>query len=129
MGSEPVRRLSPVPPVSSRVPRGGGKGAPKHLSVASKRLWRGVVADYELDPHHLEVLRLALEARDRCEEARQILEVEGVTYVDRFGAPRKHPAVAIEENARLQCIRAWRELDLEGEPLPDPRLPRRGGRR
>lgn len=84
-----------------------------------------MVADYDLADHHLEVLRLCLEARDRCDEARKILAEDGVVYYDRFGAPRKHPAVAIEENARIACIRAWRELDLEGEPLPDPRPPRR----
>jgi P27 family predicted phage terminase small subunit len=98
---------------------------PAHLTRAAKKLWRQVLADYELDPHHLEMLAAALQAWDRMNEAREILAAEGVTYRDRFGAPRKHPAVSIEENARTAFLRSLRELDLDGEPLPDPRLPRR----
>jgi hypothetical protein len=51
--------------------------------------------------------------------------VRGITFVDRLGYPRKHPALSIEENSRLQFARLMRELDLDGEPLPDPR-PSRG---
>jgi P27 family predicted phage terminase small subunit len=99
---------------------------PGHLSRPAKKLWRTVIRDYQLDAHHLEMLSAALQAWDRMNEARELLAAEGVTYVDRFGAPRKHPAVSIEENARTAFLRALRELDLDGEPLPDPRLPRRG---
>lgn len=100
---------------------------PKHLSAATKRWWRTVTEEFDLEPHHLRLLQAAAEAWDRCQQARQILEREGVTYADRFGAPRKHPAVSIEENARLAFARLVRELDLEGEPDPDRRPPRRRG--
>ena len=99
---------------------------PDHLSRATKAWWRSVVDEYDLEPHHLRLLALAGEAWDRAQEAREILAKEGVTYSDRFGAPRKHPAVSIEENARIAFARLVRELDLDGEPGPDPRPPRRG---
>lgn len=62
---------------------------PKHLSGASRTLYRRVV-DFGLDgePHALEVLRVGLEARDRCEQARSALAAHGPVYADRFGAPR-----------------------------------------
>jgi phage terminase small subunit len=98
---------------------------PEHLSSASQTLWRSVIEDYELEPHHLELLRLALEALDRCEQARRLIEEEGPVFRDRFGCPRPHPRVAIERDSRIAAARLWRELDLEGEPMPDPRMPRR----
>jgi hypothetical protein len=98
-----------------------------HLSRRAKELWVQVTRDYVLESHNLELLRIALEALDRCEEARKILASEGIIALDRYGAPKAHPAVAIERDSRLAAARLWRELDLEGEPLPDPRMPRRRG--
>ncbi len=92
--------------------------APRHLSVAAKKWWREVVGEYEIENHHLKVLRAACEAWDRLNQARVLLKTEGITYLDRFGSPKKHPAVSIEETARLQFVRLLRELDLEGEPHP-----------
>lgn len=59
------------------------------------------------------------------EQAREIIAKEGPVTRDRFGAPKVHPAIPIERDSRLAFIRALRELDLEGEALPDPRPPRR----
>jgi P27 family predicted phage terminase small subunit len=105
---------------------GTSPGPPRHLSRRSKALWRQVTADYTLELHHFELLRVALEARDRLEEAREAIARDGAVIRDRFGTPKRHPALTTEENARAQYLRTWRELDLEGEPLPDARLPRRG---
>jgi P27 family predicted phage terminase small subunit len=91
---------------------------PAHLSADSKAWWREVVAAYELEPQHLRTLQLAAEAWDRVAQARRILAKEGVTFRDRFGKPRKHPAIGVEEQARLAFLRCVRELDLEGEPHP-----------
>jgi hypothetical protein len=62
----------------------------------------------------------------RAAQARVLIADEGPVWTDRFGAPRKHPAVQIEEVARLQFARMMRELDLDGDPRPDVRPPRRG---
>lgn len=95
-----------------------GKGPPAHLSKDARAWWRQVSTTYELEEHHLRLLRLACESWDRADQARRILAREGVTYRDRFGKPRKHPAVSIEEQARLQFARLLRELDLEAEAHP-----------
>ena len=88
---------------------------PEHLSPSSKALYERLVDDYALgdEVHALATLTLALEALDRCEQARVILAREGITYTDRFGQPRKHPCVSVEENARLQAVRCFRELSLD----------------
>lgn len=91
---------------------------PEHLSDDAKQWWNHVVGEYELEPHHLRILQLACEAWDRASEARAQLAKDGPVYHDRFGAPRKHPSVGIEEQARLAFARLVRELDLEGEPHP-----------
>jgi hypothetical protein len=87
-----------------------------------------VVEEYELEPHHVKLLTLAAEAWDRCASARAVLDAEGLTYTDRFGAPRARPEVAIERDNRIAFCRCLRELDLDVETRPDPRPPR-GGRR
>jgi phage terminase small subunit len=103
---------------------------PGHLSAASKRWWAAVVADFELGDHHRELLTLACEARDRGEQARKLLAKDGPVFVDRFGAPRAHPAVAIERDSRTAFARLVRELRLDDEPEdPDVRPPRLGGGR
>lgn len=82
------------------------------------------MADYTLERPHLVLLQAALEAWDRCQQARALIDAEGIVVAGRSG-PKAHPAVAIERDSRLATVRALRELDLEGEPLPDPRPPRR----
>jgi hypothetical protein len=87
-----------------------------------------VTRDYELDSSSLKLLTEAASALDRIGQARVLLETGGLIYFDRFNVPRRHPAVSIEQDARLAFARLLRELDLEGSPLPDPRPPRRGRR-
>jgi len=98
---------------------------PAHLKAATKRWFAAVVEEFELADHHVRLLILAGEAWDRCTQARETLKTEGLTFKDRFGAPRAHPCVAMERDARLSFARLLREIDLEGEPGPDPRPPRR----
>ena len=102
---------------------------PKYLSKRSRALWRDLVATFSFDVHHYELLRLALEALDRAEQARELLAADGpVVYPKNGGAPRKHPAISIEESARIAAARLFRELNLEpaaGESRP----PRTGGAR
>ena len=97
-----------------------GPNPPDHLSDRCKTWWRSVNQDFELEDHHLHLLRLAAEALDRSEEARAILAVEGI--VVRSGDTVKaHPCVSIERDARLAVARLIRELDLDVE-MPAERL-------
>jgi len=99
--------------------------APSHLREETQAWFRLVLDGYDLEPHHVRLLMLAGEAWDRALEARETLEGEGAYYMDRFGQPRAHPAVGVERDSRIAFARLLRELDLDGEPAPDPRLRRR----
>lgn len=77
--------------------------APKHLSASSRKLWRRIANDYELEreAHALEVVRLALEALDRCEQAGEAIAKDGAFVVDRFGQKRAHPGLSVTRASRL----------------------------
>ena len=90
--------------------------APAHLAPATAKWWRQVQDDYLLEPHHVRLLTLAAEAWDRNQSAREIIDKEGLTYLDRFEAPRTRPEVAIERDTRLGFARLIRELDLDVDP-------------
>jgi phage terminase small subunit len=99
------------------------KKAPEHLQPATQKWWQSVVREWQLDEHHVRLLTLAAEAWDRCEQAREILKLHGLTYADRFGQPAARPEVAIERDSRIAFARLVRELDLDSEPLPSTRPP------
>lgn len=42
---------------------------PKHLSRTAKAWWRKIVSEYAMEPHHVELLRLAADSLDRGEQA------------------------------------------------------------
>jgi P27 family predicted phage terminase small subunit len=98
---------------------------PMHLEAKTRKWWRNVLEDYELEEHHVKLLTLAAEAWDRCQEARRILDENGLTYTDRFGCPRARPEVAIERDSRIAFARLLRELALDLEPPEEPGRPPR----
>jgi hypothetical protein len=55
---------------------------PDHLSPAAAAWWSTVCRDYQLEPHHLHLLRLACDALDRAEQAREVLQRDGITTFD-----------------------------------------------
>lgn len=99
--------------------------APKHLKPSTKKWYRQILEDYELESHHIKILTLAAEAWDRCQQAREILDKEGLTYIDRFGQPRARPEVAVERDSRIAFARLVRELCLDVDPPEEPDRPPR----
>ena len=95
---------------------------PMHLQPETRKWVRQVSKEYVLEEHHLRLLVMAGEAWDRCEQAREILAEQGLTYEDRFGQPRSRPEVNVERDSRIAFARLIRELDLDVEP---PRAPGR----
>ncbi len=105
---------------------------PAHLSADTRRWIRGILEDYDLDPHHFRILIQTAQAWDRAEEAREKLADEGLTVVDRYGTPKAHPCVGIERDSRTAFFRGLRELalDVPGPEAPRaPRTPDYGSRR
>lgn len=114
------------------APRSPRITAPTYLKPATRRWWREVVTTWELDEHHVRILTLAAEAWDRAQDARETIAKAGAYYLDRFGQPKSHPAVAVERDARGQFARLVRELDLDVTVATDIRPPQlrsiRGGK-
>jgi P27 family predicted phage terminase small subunit len=96
--------------------------APAHLREPTRTWWRSVVRDYQLEPHHMMLLRAAGECWDRLQEARELLAKDGLTVEGREGGIRPHPAVQIERDARIGFARLIRELDLDVEPPRGDRI-------
>ncbi|MDI7245859.1 MAG: hypothetical protein QME92_00055 [Bacillota bacterium] len=95
---------------------------PAHLSERSKALWRQVVPDRAKSPGRLALLQTALEALDRADQARQVLDREGLfTTTPGSGVTHVHPAARIEREARALFLRAWTELGLEWDAVVDGR--------
>ncbi len=98
---------------------------PSHLRQPTAKWWRSVVDEFDLDPHHVRLLTLAAEAWDRGQQAREVIDNDGMTFTDRFGSPKPRPEVAIERDARISFARLLRELALDGVGGPEtPRAPR-----
>ena len=94
---------------------------PKHLSRDAKRIWRQICSTWDLQnsPDALLILRTGLEAFDRLQQAREVLDKEGVTVNTKTAAGEirvlKHPALETEKAARAGLLQAFRMLGLEFE--------------
>ena len=91
----------------------------------SKKLWRQVASEYQLEPAHVELLRRCCEASDRCDQAQAALDDQGLTFIDKSGAIRPNPAAAIETQNRLQILRLLQALKLGEGDLPSATQPAR----
>ena len=98
---------------------------PKHLSAESRKLWRSVLVDYELEQRHEAILLTALEALDRMRQAQAQLAADGLTTVDRYGGVKAHPCVTIERDSRAAFLRGMRELGLDLDAPATTRPPSR----
>lgn len=97
--------------------------APKHLQPATRRWWQSVVADWQLEAHHVRLLTMAAAAWDTNEAAERAMAAEGLTTKDRFGQVRMHPAVTIARDAKVTFARLLRELDLDVAPPASAKRP------
>jgi len=98
--------------------------APRHISAAGRRLFADVVRGYALEPHHVALLVKACEAYDRAEQARVLIDAEGLVVRSRLGEPRQHPAIPVERDSRAAFMSALKQLGLDIEP-PNPSQKRR----
>lgn len=98
---------------------------PKHLEKSTQKWVKSVLEDFVLDEHHFKLLVLAAEAWDRTVAARQVIDAQGMTFIDRFDQPKARPEIAIERDSRIGFARLVRELALDGVDVPEgPRAPR-----
>ena len=93
---------------------------PSHLSTAAKRLWNDILDEYAIDdPAGQIILRVALEALDRSQEARKAINKAGMTVTGRDGQVRSHPLLTVERDNRAAFLAGLKALQLDLEPLRD----------
>ena len=104
---------------------------PDHLSADAKRLWTAITEEYVIDDAAgLHILQVALEAFDRSQAAREAIDKCGMILKDRFGAPKPHPLLPVERDARAAFLSGLKALNLDLEPLRNgPGRPPGNGRR
>jgi phage terminase small subunit len=90
---------------------------PRHLSPAARRLFSATLADYQLEPFHIAILTKSLEAFDRAEQARKLVESAGILVESRLGGLVANPAVAIERDSRAAFLAGMKQLGLDYEPV------------
>ncbi len=108
---------------------------PKAAKAEGRRLWRAVLADYELEEHELALLRQAVAAADHCTALRDIVEQDGPIVASPQG-DKAHPALVELRQQQVTLARLLAALRVplgeEGsgaKTSPSPRLQRRSGAR
>ncbi len=64
-----------------------------------------------------------LRSLGRCQQAREILDRDGLTTGTEAGGLKAHPCIGVERDARLAFARLLRELDLDAGPNLDRARP------
>ncbi len=100
--------------------------APRGAGAAGRRLWRAVLAEFELAEHELTLLRQAVHVADLCEDLQQRVDEEGPVLGD-----RAHPALVELRQQRILLARLIVALRVplgeeEGARPPASRPQRRG---
>lgn len=83
---------------------------PKHLSTTTKKWWRDVLKNYEFAQSELPLLEAAAVAWDRANEARRLIEENGITIIDRFKQVKANPACSVERDSLATYARLIRQL-------------------
>jgi P27 family predicted phage terminase small subunit len=95
---------------------------PQHLSKETQAWYVSICEQYVLESHHRRLLQLACEAWDRSRQAREVIERDGLTFINKHGDVKPHPCASMEQTSRIQFARLMRELNLDLAP-EDSRTP------
>ncbi|WP_300461280.1 hypothetical protein [Desulfobacula sp.] len=69
------------------------------------------------------MLQSGLEALDRAEEARKIIEREGmITTTGKSGASHVHPAIGIEKDSRSLSLKIFKALNIHMDHIWDGKM-------
>lgn len=74
--------------MTDRIP-----AAPRGCGAAGRKLWRSVIAEYELEQHEMALLERACRVADTCADLQAVVDREGVMSANRFGDSIAHPAL------------------------------------
>lgn len=92
--------------------------APKSLGKDGKQLWAQICAGYQFDEVGTVILERACETFEDLQAASRTLKREGLTYKDRFGTPKLHPAWRITHETRESLLKHLRSLNVDPGQIP-----------
>lgn len=100
---------------------------PPDLRAPGQAFWRTTLEEFQLEDFHKKLLYHAAQCLDRLEEARLILERDGLTSWSSSGE-KVHPALVIEKDQKKLFAQLVRELRLDHDggdkkEVRRPRLP------
>jgi P27 family predicted phage terminase small subunit len=100
-------------------------GPPSHLKAAGRKLWIDVSSEFALEEHDEVILLSMCETLDRKNSAEAILRKhKSLTYKNRHGELRVHPAVQIVRDCNQMLARLRRELCLSEDDPDEARPPK-----
>lgn len=95
--------------------------APAGLTTEAKKIWRQICDTWDLQncPDALLVLKTGLEAYDRLQQAKSLIDRDGPVIETKTAAGdvkmMKHPALEAEKTARSGLLQAFRMLGIDFE--------------
>lgn len=96
--------------------------APKHLTAAARKWWDSLMLENDIaDQAGLLLLQSCCEAFDRMREAQAAIKADGLTFKDRFGQLKVHPATVTERDSRAAMLAALKALNLDVEEPSESR--------
>jgi hypothetical protein len=102
--------------------------APKGLQSAGRRLWRAILADYELDQHEMLLLVQACRTADILDRLADAAEDAPLTVNNFRGDPVANPLLTEQRQQSIVLARLLAALRLPtGEDDTERRPQRRGG--
>ena len=108
--------MTQPPPTTPKPPTG--------LTPRAEQLWRDVLADFELSPAQLQLLATACESLSTADRADEVIRVQGMTVVDRYGGTRQHPMLDVALRSRQAFARTMNVLKLDATVQHPTRLGR-----
>jgi hypothetical protein len=99
---------------------------PRTLSTASRQIWRTVHAKFELELDKVAILATVLQAADRRDAARAIVDRDGLV-ITVGKSTRAHYLLSVIKDCDQVILRGWRQLQFDVSPTgPMGRPPGRG---
>ena len=89
---------------------------PNRLSVESKRIWKDINGEWELDNAQLLLLKTALESYDLMSKCAEIIENEGILITSPSGIKKANPALNTYRDARTGFLSSWKLIGFHLEP-------------
>lgn len=101
---------------------------PTGMGAAGRRLWRAVLADFELAEHERSLLDQACRVADVCGQLQAKVDADGPLMLSRLGEMRAHPALVELRQQRQLLARLIVALRVPLGEQEDDGKGRRGGR-